>query len=326
MNCPVCYSRSLNKYYELSAQDAAQHFVLREYDPERYCKLESHIRELWGGPLCTVRRCNACSFVFSDPYVAGDREFYNLAYHRSTYPDEKWEYRRTVEELRSSGFRARRVLEAGSGFGLFLDKIADQFVPRAGITALEYSDQAVRVLRSKNYAVRQQDVRDAGLIGEFDGVFLFQVLEHMDHVDDLFARLGQLLRKDGQLFVAVPNARRLQFNEDNGSLLDCPPNHIGRWSADALRLIGSRHGLRLDQHEIEPFSLAEFIKEDIAYAYLRRSQQRGTLSNWSRARGGTWTRRLVALLSAPRRLGVWRKAVGSGADLGGSLWAKFSKA
>ena len=90
-------------------------------------------------------------------YVSGDATFYNLAYERSSYPNERWEFERTVRELFSINFRAERVLEAGAGFGFFLDKIVDIYVPIIlGITALEYSDEAIKTLRRKGYFALQE--------------------------------------------------------------------------------------------------------------------------------------------------------------------------
>jgi SAM-dependent methyltransferase len=219
-------------------------------------------------------------------------------------------------------------LEAGAGFGFFLDKIVDTYVPRSGITALEYNDKAIKTLRGKGYFALQEDLRTANLVQPFDAIFLFQVVEHMDGLDSLFARLFQLLRDDGLLFIAVPNPKCITFNEQNDSLLDTPPNHIGRWSPAAFQILGARHRLRFDRHEIEPFSLGEFMKQDVVFSYLRRSQQAGTVENWSRTlrstRYGKLLEAAVAALSAPRRINIWRKAASS-RDLGDSLWTKFTK-
>jgi SAM-dependent methyltransferase len=219
-------------------------------------------------------------------------------------------------------------LEAGAGFGFFLDKIVDTYVPKAGITALEYSDEAIKTLRSKGYFALQEDLRAANLMHLFDAVFLFQVVEHMDGLDSLFGRIFQLLRDGGLLFIGVPNPKRTTFSEQNGSLLDMPPNHIGRWSPAAFQIVGARHRLRLDRHEIEPFSLGAFMKEDIIFSYFRRSLQAGTVENWSRAqRSRSYGKLLgaaVAALTAPRRINIWRKAASS-RDFGGCLWTKFTK-
>jgi SAM-dependent methyltransferase len=287
-----------------------------------------HIEKLWGGSRCAVRKCMDCQFGFSDPYVAGDMLFYNLAYPQVGYPKNKWEYSRTVKELACGKLHLHRVLELGAGYGFFLDKIAGVYVPKSGITAFEFNEKAVSTLRAKGYETIRDDIRMTKIQTGVDAIFLFQVLEHMDNVDSLFDQLKSLLSDGGSLFVAVPNPKRISFNEQNRSLLDTPPNHIGRWSASAFTILGSRHSFRLDRYEVEPFSLKNFVIQDIKYSYWRSSQRSGTIANWSCSLRSTRYGKLlvaaVAALYAPRRLNVWRKAVMLG-DIGESSWAKFTK-
>lgn len=326
--CPVCSGKNTTIDFVVSASEAAQHFVLREGNPERSAALEKHISSLWGQNECTLRHCVHCGFRFADPYIAGDKLFYNLAFERSNYPSDKWEFARTVTELGKMGFRGNRILEIGAGFGLFLDKIADSFVPKSGITAIEFSDAAISSLRTKGYTAHQTPLQDAEFTGPFDAIFAFQVLEHLDGLDDLFSRVNHLLTDNGSFFIAVPNFNRNTFNEENGSLLDMPPNHLGQWTPKALEIIGERHGFRVDATEFEPFSLGAFIKQDIIYSYLRQAQRAGTIENWSyahrSAKMGKWLGAAVAAALAPRRVGVWAKAAQT-PDLGGSLWARFTK-
>jgi SAM-dependent methyltransferase len=326
--CPVCSSTRLTTLREFSSEGAAQHFVCSGEDRKRHQDLAAHIEKLWGGSHCAIRQCLDCEFGFSDPYVAGDMLFYDLAYPRIGFPTGKWEYSRTVGELARLQLHANRVLEVGSGYGFFLDKIADVYVSKSGITALEFDGSAVSTLRAKGYAAIQDDIRAAEIDAGVDAIFLFQVLEHMDNLDSLFDRLSSLLRDGGLLFVAVPNPRKTTFNEQNGGLLDTPPNHIGRWTERALSTVGKRHSFRLDRYEIEPFSLKNFALEDFKYSYQRTSQEAGTLASWSRshksARYGKLLAGVVALAYAPRRLTVWRKAAQTG-NLGGSAWARFTK-
>jgi SAM-dependent methyltransferase len=178
--------------------------------------------------------------------------------------------------------------------------------------------------------VLQGDLRTADLVQPFDAIFMFQVVEHMDGLDSLFARLFQLLRDDGLMFIAVPNPKWITFLEQNDIWLDIPPNHIGRWLPAAFQILGVRHRLRLDRHEIEPFSLGAFIIADVFLSYWRRAEQAGTMQNWSRSlrskptNYGKLLEAAVVALSAPRRINIWRKAASSG-DLGLSLWTKFTK-
>jgi len=325
--CPVCRSPRLETLHTFSAGQAAQHFVLIEENPDRHRALAAHIEALWGAGQCCVLQCKDCDFGFSDPFVAGDAAFYNLAYMRASYPLERWEYTRTIAALTAEGFHANRVLEVGSGCGFFLDKLAGSFVPAQGITALEFNDNAIGKLRAKGYAAIQSDVREANLEPGFDAVFMFQVLEHIDQIHELFARLHVLVREGGLVFLSVPNQESITFNERNGSLFDMPPNHIGRYSQRALKAIGDQHGLTLERVEVESFNFKSYMLRDISYSYGRAAQQAGTLANWSRSLRSAPFGKLIgvatAAVLAPRRIFVWNRA--AKAHLGGSFWAQYRK-
>lgn len=326
--CPVCRARVTESGWRVSAEEAAQHFVSVEGDAKRHEDLAQCIRRLWKQEDCTIAHCSECGFSFAVPFVAGDKSFYNIAYPRPSRVSQKWDFGRTLSELSSLNRRMDSVLEIGAGFGNFLDKVADIYVPRSGVHAIEYHDVKVSKLTQKGYTAIDKDVRSLQLNQKFDAIFMFQVVEHMDDVDTLFEKLSSLLNRSGLLFISVPNAKRTDFQEAHESLRDMPPNHIGRWSAQAFRIIAARHALRMEKHEIEPFSLKAFAKKDLHFFYLRRSQETGTIENWSRSLRakalGKWLGSAVAALNAPRRIRVWSEAARR-ADLGMALWVMFRR-
>lgn len=328
MSCPVCGSDQKKTLLVVDSTEAAQQFVIHEGDPERHKMLSGHIRQLWGRSTCEVQECIGCGFGYSDPYVAGDATFYNLAYERINYPADKWDFRRTLQDLAETGFTGRRGLEAGSGFGFFLDMIADKYIPRSGITAMEFHDSAIQTLRSKGYQAVAGDIRKEQLTPGYDAIFLFQVLEHMDHLDELFSQVARLLKSGGILYLTVPNSVLTGFHEENDSLQDMPPNHIGRWNERALGLISARWGLELQKFDREPQRLLPYMRQDIVWSFLRRAKRPGTLENFARQWRSHSFGRLVqaatAVAVAPRRLGVWKKAA-SRRDLGASVWARIAK-
>jgi 2-polyprenyl-3-methyl-5-hydroxy-6-metoxy-1,4-benzoquinol methylase len=144
------------------------------------------------------------------------------------------------------------------------------------ITTTEYSDYGRSRIESLGMKCLPQDVRELQE-GTFDAICMFQVLEHLDGLDGLFEKLTASLNPGGSLFLAVPNDRRIEFNETNGALLDMPPNHIGRWNQMAFTKIAQRSGLQLRDHSVEPLSAPAFMAEFAHYRFLRRSQIDGTL-------------------------------------------------
>ena len=331
--CPACNGTSLEPCLTVTADEAAQHFVLKEQMLARHLELADHIRWLWGQGSCEITTCADCGSGFATPFVAGDAKFYNLAYPRVEHPKMKWEFLRTIRELQKRDTSGKSALEIGSGKGAFLDLACPRFFDPKDVIALEYNDLAVAELRAKGYDAASRDIRDAALDGYSHSrnfIFAFQVIEHMDRLDEVFDRFNYLSAENASLFIAVPNKTRTDYQEDNGSLIDMPPNHIGRWSLRALEAVGRRHGFLTGEQEIEPFDVREFVRHDLTYSYLRRSQRRGTVANRLRSMPLGRVRQSLELAfaaaSVPSRAGAWVNAYPRLATLGASLWVHMRKA
>lgn len=323
--CPVCGSTRLSTTGSVTSQDAALHFCARE-DASRFAELRGSIETLWGRTTADLHVCADCRFGFAWPYVAGDADYYRLAYERAQYPADKWDYvraERALDELPTP----TRVLEIGAGFGYFLDRVRAR-VPAVDVIATEYGEPAREVLTAKGYDARPLDVRSLDE-GRFDLICAFQVVEHMDDLAGLGATLERQLTPGGHVLVAVPNRERIAFDEARGSLLDMPPNHIGRWSREAFETFAAAHGLDLVAFDHEPHVMRTYIRTDIAYSYARRAQVAGTVPHWSaglrRRRFGKALGVLVALLRAPVRIPVWIQAARRD-DLGSSSFAVLRRA
>jgi SAM-dependent methyltransferase len=333
IRCPVCRSEASGaQLFSVDASQAAQHFVIREGDEARHDKLRDRIRALWEKDTCEIRTCRECDFVFALPNIAGDGEFYNLAYPDIGYPRSKWEFTKTVNGLEKCSTRNARVLEIGSGFGYFLDLVCPRFFGHCDVVSMEYNQEAGRRLIDRGYSVFQKDIRDPEFVKfrqQFDFVFMFQVLEHMDRPEAVFERLALVTKEHAHVYIAVPNPARIAFNQQHRSLLDMPPNHIGRWSVKAFEAICSDHGFDVLEWDEEKFSPVEFISQDLKYSHLRRAQRCKSLANRVRSGPRNAFRRFaeatLALLYAPTRFFVWSEALRNRDHLGGSFWVHLQR-
>jgi SAM-dependent methyltransferase len=258
VSCPICFSNRSNLLYSVESGQAAQHFVLKEVNEKRFSDLKSYIEMLWQGGACDVVRCSNCGFCFAVPYIAGDARFYSLAYDRADYPSWKWEYQLTYETLQAMAQRREQksimLLEIGAGNGAFIKRVAPALTPKECVLCTEYSDYGKAEISRYGITCLSEDIRSMRteeLESQFDAICMFQVLEHMDGLDDLFGQLTMLARANGSLFVAVPNGRRIEFNELNGALLDMPPNHIGRWNKKCFEVMARRHGWAVIRHQVD---------------------------------------------------------------------------
>lgn len=329
--CPACRSRALVPLQTVSAREAAHCFAPERTDAQSHERIFSCVTSLWGGDSCEIMSCKDCGFGFAWPFVAGNAEFYNFTGATGVYPRSKWEFARTVTELSRLNTEHARILEVGAGNGYFLDHICPGLVRAEDVTALEYNDQSIPILKAKGYRALSIDLRDKALDADrasFDFIFLFQVVEHLDGLDELFGRLRSLLKRGGSAFCAVPNFARIEYQEANGSVPDLPPNHIGRWTASAFDAVCRRNGLVLRSAELEPLSWGEFLSHDISYSHIRRAQLNpdgliAWVRSWPRSRMRRLVEAALACLFIPARFSAWRYVYKNRRRLGGSLWVRL---
>lgn len=335
--CPVCGEPEGRVLYRRTAEQAAQHFVLREKEPDRHLALVAAIRRLWGGNEVALVECAECQFVHAEPHVGGDEEFYTLAYDRTHYPRDKWEFTKSVEAITSDprlaaiGRENLRVLEVGAGEGNFLRQLIAAGLRPENLTATDYSEYGraeIGKLGVRAYGKHVRDLTPADLPGPAHVICLFQVLEHLDDARGLFARFAELGTEDVVVLAGVPAPRRMAFNEQHGSLLDMPPNHIGRWTPRALEKLAERTGWRLDEVAIEPEGAGAKLAQFAKFGYLRAMQECGSMANRvERMDGGavqTLARAGLAAAYTARRLPAALK-LASDTSLGNVMWMRLSR-
>jgi SAM-dependent methyltransferase len=332
--CPACGSDDGRVRFSVSAREAAYHFVVAEAEPERFAALVRDLDARWGGHRCRVIECGNCQFCYADPFVAGDSTFYRLAYPHHGYPRDRWEFRVTAAEVRQiadlSPRRERRLLEIGSGEGAFIRQVCPSVILPANVLCTEYSRNgkaAVEALGIECLACDVRELRDARYRQRFDFICLFQVLEHMDRIDELFRHLAWLSQPDASVFISVPNDRLIEFYEQNGCLLDMPPNHVSRWNAKAFTLLAQRHGWRVAAHAYGPQAFLPLYQRVAIYRYMRQSQCSGTLSNRIAAIADARVRRFAQIAAiaghAVRAMPLIPRL--RSPDLGDSQWVRLVK-
>lgn len=284
-HCPVCHSVDGNLLYSINSYQAAQHFILKEVDRQRFLRLRLHIEDIWGADSCQVINCSACNYCYAYPYVAGDSEFYALAYDRSGYPMRKWEYqvtREKIQDISNGQINNLRLLEIGAGNGAFVKMIAPDLLPKSNVLCTEYSDYGISSVREYGIECIPGDIgqiSDKNLENRFDIVCMFQVLEHLDELDGLFDKINKITSNNAHIFIAVPNPEMIKFNELNDLLLDMPPNHIGRWNKRSFEIICRRYGWVLADYKEEINNLLTTIITFTKYRFHRKSQMHNSIAN-----------------------------------------------
>ncbi|GAB3927640.1 class I SAM-dependent methyltransferase [Mucilaginibacter myungsuensis] len=285
--CPICGNSDNKLLYKISSDEAAAQCMVvqpawRKADAQ--VKAAKSIERLWGGKTASVVGCTKCGVVFADPFVSGDAEFYNVVTHSDNSVDYnkiplnwKWEFDKTFNTLSSLYKNGQNIqlLEIGASIGDFAIG-ASKLIPKENILCLEYSEKAVERIKNVGIKAMSDDFRELKdrpeHIAKYDVICLFQVLEHLDRMDDTFETFNKLIKPGGHLFIGVPNDKNIKFNELNGGLLDIPPNHLIRFNKHSFKLLGQKYNWQLKELCVQPYTPLDVMKTVMYSQSLKRSQ------------------------------------------------------
>ena len=108
--------------------------------------------------------------------------------------------------------------------------------------ALEYSDSAVEVARSRGISVIRADARDLPVrSGTFGLVTAFDVLEHIDEDYQAAAEMTRVLQPGGAALIAVPCDMALWSSHDDAV------GHVRRYSRPGLASVIEKAGLAIER-------------------------------------------------------------------------------
>ena len=78
--CPICSCDTATKLWEVSCSEQASHFLSPLVNRDKYEKLKEHICFLQKSSFISLKKCEECDFIYSFPYIAGDKKFYDLIF------------------------------------------------------------------------------------------------------------------------------------------------------------------------------------------------------------------------------------------------------
>ena len=167
----------------------------------------------------SIYKCKKCGLGISDPFL--NRKEIESFHDIGPYRDKKGRrFNKFIEYLVNFFCRSRarriikyksvgKILDIGSGSGLLLSILKD----KGWLTvANEINKKTANVIK-KNYglSVLQGDINNCKIKNNtFDVVNISHVLEHMTDPFSVIKKCRLILKKNGLLFIAIPNSSSLQ--------------------------------------------------------------------------------------------------------------------
>jgi SAM-dependent methyltransferase len=261
MNCPLCTSSNVALQISLEVS-----LIISQWEIEFGIDVRG---EFGGVSQIEFYKCLDCTLGFFKPdSLAGSPALYEaLEKIDWYYLPRKWEHDVALQDIKGSS----NGIEIGCGFGAFVTRVrSEKNIPFEGC---EQNPSAVRIGQANGAAIRLESLED--LVDRcpraFDVVCSFQVLEHVTNPGVFLSSMCTLLRPGGKLILGLPNAESFLRHEFN--LLDLPPHHMSRWTAEIMNRLQSWFPLRLARVAYQP--LEETAVDRYLDAYLTFFRRRG---------------------------------------------------
>ena len=261
MNCPLCAGSNAVLQNSLEVLP-----IISRWDTEFGIDVRGQF-----GPVSQIEcyKCRDCILEFFKPEsLAGTHVLYEaLERFDWYYLPRKWEHDVALQDMSGSS----NGVEIGCGFGAFVARVrAEKNIPFEGC---EQNPSAVRIGQANGAAVTLESLEDLAerCPGAFDVVCSFQVLEHVTNPGGFLTSMCTVLRPGGKLILGLPNADsflRYEFN-----VLDLPPHHMSRWTAEVMKRLHSWFPLRLIRVAYQP--LEETAVDRYVNAHLEFFASRG---------------------------------------------------
>lgn len=212
-------------------------------------------------------RCGECGFTFTQgvPVEAEIGKYYETPDYISHSDTKKGAMNAIYHWVRGYmlGRKARlvikeshrtrgRVLDIGTGTGYFANAMQGR---GWRVEAVEKNVQA-RAFAKEHFGldVKPESALNMFAPGTFDVITLWHVMEHLEHLNETWERLWELLSDRGKLVIAVPNCLSYDARRygNKWAAYDVP-RHLWHFTPATIQELGSRHGFILAGRHPMPF-------------------------------------------------------------------------
>jgi SAM-dependent methyltransferase len=200
--------------------------------------------------------CPRCQFGIFNPPCTGSAEFYEELSVLAAdwyYLKSKWEYKQALKDLSNCPL----VLDIGCGEGFFLQELSTAKKRGVGI---ELNSAAAQHGLAKGLEIHETSIEEYCRENRerFDGVCMFQTLEHIAWPVPALSCALECLKPGGICIITVPNAAGI-LSKTGFMVTEVPPHHVSRWTWKTFTCLADRFKMKIETVKYEPFSHYGFV-------------------------------------------------------------------
>ncbi|MFA3790608.1 class I SAM-dependent methyltransferase [Aliiglaciecola sp. SL4] len=200
-------------------------------------------------------KCHKCQQIFCNPMP--NREQLNCYYNgemgefENQFFEDSFENRIPIFDYRIKIIQqyldAGNLLDIGSAIGIFIEAL-NRANTKLNISCCEPSEDACERLRKRfpKVTLFNDWMQNLPNTAQYDGISLWDTLEHIDQIDTFCTKLFNLLKPGGYWFFSTPNTSSFEWEiagKDHVQLL--PPGHINLFNPNSIKILLNKHDFEL---------------------------------------------------------------------------------
>lgn len=236
----------------------------------------------------SIEKCPACEFRFTQDFPSEEtistyyesqdyishsdskKGFINSLYHKA----RAYMLNSKARFVEKQSDKKGSLLDIGAGTGYFGNEMKQR---GWNVALIEKSDSARSFIKEKwNLNVEDHQSLFSLLPDSFDVITLWHVLEHLQSLNETMNKLHTILKENGTLLIALPNADSYDAKKYGKywAAYDLP-RHLWHFNANSLALLAANHGFEVRKLKRMPL--------DVFYISLLSEKYRGRSMGMIRA-------------------------------------------
>jgi 2-polyprenyl-3-methyl-5-hydroxy-6-metoxy-1,4-benzoquinol methylase len=221
--------------------------------------------------------CENCKLVFTNPIPKNLSKYYETTNYLSHNTGDNGLIGRLYSFIRNINIKNKyklvtrfsangRILDIGCGTGEFLNFFNKR---KWNVTGVEPNSTAREFAKTKyKLDILAEESLNSMIPDSFDVISMWHVLEHVPDLNNRIAQVSKLLKKDGTIFIALPNLESPDSKKYGKfwSALDVP-RHLYHFTQNSFMKLINNHNMKLVH--AEPMKFDSYYVSMLSEKYIK---------------------------------------------------------
>ena len=200
-----------------------------------------------------IYKCSNCGLLFSNPYpsIKQLEYYYNSEMKEQENRDFRSSFERRIKiflprvKLIKKYLSHGKLLDIGPAIGVFIEAL-NRSKHNYSISCCDINIEACNELKKKYKKVEVYNKDYAKINKKFDIITMWDTIEHIPNLNQLFKKVRNLLKKNGLFFFSTPNTKSFEWivaGKKHGQIV--PPAHVNLMNIKNIKILFKKKKFKL---------------------------------------------------------------------------------